>query len=249
MIKKKLIINNFNKDNFYIFIGLGIIVILNFSNTFSIRVKTAIFIILLTLFIYIYRKREKDLNLSVSFNNFFILIGGFILLIVSQNTYLNYETISIDVPSYLVASQDIGFSELPYEKQWESKGPLFMYMYKVLSVLSIKKNLVIFKLLNDFLLFVISILIFKISFIKSKNVLTSMLSSAFFISITSHPWYVTELSEVYCLLFITYQYYLITKYGLNKKTILLSSFLISLSSLVNQASVIFLIGLAFFSIF
>ena len=43
MIKKKLIINNFNKDNFYIFIGLGIIVILNFSNTFSIRVKTAIF--------------------------------------------------------------------------------------------------------------------------------------------------------------------------------------------------------------
>ena len=76
-----------------------------------------------------------------------------------------------------------------------------------------------------------------------------MLSSAFFISITSHPWYVTELSEVYCLLFITYQYYLITKYGLNKKTILLSSFLISLSSLVNQASVIFLIGLAFLVFF
>ena len=106
MIKKKLIINNFNKDNFYIFIGLGILAILNFSNTFSIRVKTSIFIILLTLFIYIYRKREKDLNLSFSFNNFFILIGGFILLIVTQNTYLNYETISIDVPSYLVASLD-----------------------------------------------------------------------------------------------------------------------------------------------
>ena len=248
MIKKKLIINNFNKDNFYIFIGLGILAILNFSNTFSIRVKTSIFIILLTLFIYIYRKREKDLNLSFSFNNFFILIGGFILLIVTQNTYLNYETISIDVPSYLVASQDIGFSELPYEKQWESKGPLFMYMYKALSVLSIK-NLVIFKLLNDFILFGISILIYKISLIKSQNTLTSIFSSVFFISITSHAWYVTELSEIYCLLFITYQYYLITKYGLNKKTILLSSFLISLSSLVNQASVIFLIGLAFLVFF
>ena len=234
--------NNLSKENFYIVSGLIFLILLNFSSIDSIRIKSSIFLGYF-LSIYLISKNEK-LEINILSNQRKYAISGLllILLIVVQNPYLNFETISIDVPSYLVASQNVGFSELPFENQWESKGPLFIYMYKFLSYLSLK-NFVIFKLLNDLLLYTISLLIFQIALIKSSNLITSFFSAAFFISVTSHVWYVTELSEIYCLVFIVFQYYLITKYELSNKIIFFSSLLISLSSLVNQASGIFLLAL------
>ena len=61
-----------------------------------------------------------------------------ILVVILQNRLLNYEIISMDVPSYLVASQDITLNNLPFENQWESKGPVFLYFYKFLMILSFK---------------------------------------------------------------------------------------------------------------
>ncbi len=244
MINNKNINNNLSKENLYIVLGLIFLILLNFSRLDSIRIKSIIFIIY---FISVYLiTRNKKIDISFSSNQSKFKTSGLllILLIVLQNPYLNFETISIDVPSYLVASQNVGFSELPFEKQWESKGPLFIYMYKFLSYLS-SKNLVLFKLLNDLLLYAIALLIFQISLLKSRNITASFFSTIFFICITSHVWYVTELSEIYCLVFIIYQYYLITKYELNNKIIFFSSLLISLSSLINQASGIFLLGLLF----
>tara|TARA_B100001996_G_scaffold196150_1_gene150267 strand:- start:4851 stop:6566 length:1716 start_codon:yes stop_codon:yes gene_type:complete len=244
VINNKNINNNLSKENLYIVLGLIFLILLNFSRLDSIRIKSIIFIIY---FISVYLiTRNKKIDISFSSNQSKFKTSGLllILLIVLQNPYLNFETISIDVPSYLVASQNVGFSELPFEKQWESKGPLFIYMYKFLSYLS-SKNLVLFKLLNDLLLYAIALLIFQISLLKSRNITASFFSTIFFICITSHVWYVTELSEIYCLVFIIYQYYLITKYELNNKIIFFSSLLISLSSLINQASGIFLLGLLF----
>ena len=238
MIKEKIIKITSKKENLLIFVVLSFIFFINLS----IKLKTSLFIVFLGTLIYYFDKRETKINLNISLNKYIIVFLFFCYLIITQNTYLNYEIISIDVPSYLVASQNVSFSELPFEKQWESKGPLFLYMYKTLSLLSFK-NLVVFKLLNDLLLFFIALVIYEISSINSKNSVTAIFSTLIFLSITSHVWYVSELSEIYCLIFITFQYYLLTKYELNKKIILFSSFLISLSSLVNQASAIFLIGL------
>ena len=56
-------------------------------------------------------------------NLLFIYLGLFIFTFITQNVYLDFETISWDVSSYLVASLPIGDGYLPYEKQWESKGP------------------------------------------------------------------------------------------------------------------------------
>ena len=54
--------------------------------------------------------------------------------------------------SYLVAAQEIGRNHIPFETQWESKGPLFLYLYYFNSQL-VSNNLVHFKLLNDLLSF------------------------------------------------------------------------------------------------
>ena len=71
---------------------------------------------------------------------------------------MNIETITWDVSSYLVASNEIKYGFLPFETQWESKGPLTIYVYYFLSFIS-GNNYVLFKLLNDLILF-FTILIF-----------------------------------------------------------------------------------------
>ena len=84
----------------------------------------------------------------------FYIFSLFIVTIISQNTHLNYETIDWDTNSYLVASLDILNGYLPYENSWESKQPLLYYIYAFLITIS-QADLIIFKLLNDLLLFII----------------------------------------------------------------------------------------------
>ena len=64
----------------------------------------------------------------------FILL--FIITILTQNYDLNYEIITWDVPSYLVTSQQVMNGEIPFSSQWESKGPLFFYLYSLFNILS-----------------------------------------------------------------------------------------------------------------
>ncbi len=237
MIKNK---NLSIKNNFQILLLIMIFSILNFIEL-DIRSKTSIFL-LIFIFIFHFRNSNKY-NINSFFKNrkFTYLFIIFLALIVNQNKYLNFEIISIDVPSYLVASQSTNFLELPFTSQWESKGPLFIYFYRFILLLS-NNNYLFFKLLNDLLLFITAYLIFNTTYVISKNYFTSFISGIFFVSVTSHVWYVTELSEIYCLVFIIYQYFVITKYSMTKRTILISGALISISSLINQSTAIFLIG-------
>ena len=128
------------------------------------------------------------LQSKILFSSLFV----FIYLFVSQNYYLQFETITWDVSSYLVASQSIDLSNLPFEKQWESKGPILIYIYKACSF--IFSNYVVFKLLNDFVLFlVLIILFFIVNRISNKNRVISVSSCFLFISIFSVQWYVSNL--------------------------------------------------------
>ena len=108
-------------------------------------------------------------------------------MIITQNLYLNYETITWDTASYLVASLPLQDGYLPYETQWESKGPLLTYIYYFLILLS-NKSLVFIKLLNDLILFIISILMFKtIGIIKKGEKLYSLTATLLFLSFVSEP--------------------------------------------------------------
>jgi len=208
----------------------------------TIRVKSFVFLVVYAVIVIYKHNSQLKLNYFSNVKDQTVGLVLFILVILFQNRLLNFEIISIDVPSYLVASQGVSFNSLPFENQWESKGPVFIYLYKLLITLSFK-NLVFFKILNDCLLFLITYFTYKISSYISKNKLVAFMSALFFILVTSYEWYVTELTEIYCLVFLSIHYFVITKYELNNKVIFIASLLISFSSLINQSSAIFIIGL------
>lgn len=92
-----------------------------------------IFFVLLIETIFIKSQRnsstyDKNGLFGMGEKTFRILIFFTYLLsvLITQNVHLNFEVISWDIPSYLVASQEINNGFLPFETQWESKGPLFL---------------------------------------------------------------------------------------------------------------------------
>ena len=222
--------------------------ILEYAIDVDIKAKTVLFILFLIIIQKLRYKKSINFDQIPKLNNRINYLFILLLTIVFQNALLNYEVISIDVPSYLVASQVVTLDTLPYEVQWESKGPLFMYLYKLVIVLA-SSNYIYFRLLNDVILFFIAILIYKIIYLRFQNSLSALNGSVLFLLITSYEWYVSEYSEIYCLIFILYQYFHLMKNGLSSKSIIISSLLISFSSLINQGTSIFMVALGFVIIF
>ena len=111
---------------------------------------------------------KKYIESSLITKNLFFYLGLFLFTIITQNIYLDIETIEWDIASYLVASQGIENGLLPNQTQWESKGPIFIYLYYLLSIPA-ENTLVIFKLINDLILFLISLILFKTILSKTKE--------------------------------------------------------------------------------
>ena len=156
---------------------------------------------------------------------------------MTQNYLLNYEIIDWDISSYLVASNSVLNGALPYELQWESKGPLLYYIYG-LFIKIVSSNFVYFKLVNDAVLASISFILY-LTVNEKQSTWVSIISSSVFILLFSQPWGVSAYSELYCLFFIALSYYVDLKLGAVKY--ILIGILFALSTLVNQGSVLFLI--------
>ncbi len=181
-------------------------------------------------------------TLTESRRNFIIFII-FIstLTIISQNYFLNFEMIDWDIPSYLVAASDVLRGNLPLENQWESKGPVFFYLYSLILIIS-GKNIIFFKLLNDLILLFLSLIIFKIVSLKTnKNFVLSSLASTLFILLFSLSSLVSEYSELYSLVFISLSYYFYEKNKDNNSNLILIGIFMSLSTLINQGTVLFVL--------
>ena len=178
-------------------------------------------------------------NIIFKYANYLFL---FFILIVTQNELLNYETIEWDISSYLVASQDIKNFHVPNQNQWESKGPIFIYLYYLFSIIS-GKSFVIFKIINDLLLFTISIVLYEITYIKTSQKYIAFSASLFFILFMSQPWAISGYSEIYSLLFLSISYLLLLKFRYSKNIFVFIGILFSISTLINQGTVIFLIPL------
>ena len=174
-------------------------------------------------------------------NLLFIYLGLFVFTFITQNVYLDFETISWDVSSYLVASLPIGDGYLPYEKQWESKGPLLMYIYYFLIFIS-GKSYIVFRLLNDFVLFLISVFLFKSLYLLSnKDKITASLGSLLFLSLFSDTQYVSEYSELYVLLILASVTFLYIKNKFEGFNQFIIPGLISTAFLINQVAGLFII--------
>ena len=137
----------------------------------------------------------------------FYVLSLIAFILISQNYYLIFEIVTWDVPSYLVGSQEIKNGSLPFETQWESKGPLLTYLYYLFSAMS-GHSYIHFRVISDVILILLSVILFFYSYKISKNKIISSITSLTFASMCSMRWYVSEYSEYFSLLFIGLAFYL-----------------------------------------
>jgi hypothetical protein len=221
-----------------------------FSNQKNATISTLGFIFALFLYYkYFDEKHFSKLLRKVSslfkfkISIFISLVFLFIVAFITQAFYLNFETIEWDVASYLVASSELDKGFLPNETQWESKGPIFLYLYNYF-VNIVGRNYILFRLLNDFLLFLLSVIIFFTIYESTqKKLFPSFFSSLLFLLLTSQAWSVSEYSELYSLLFMGISYYLFKNKIYKKNILILIGLSFSFSTLINQGTVLFLIPL------
>ena len=122
------------------------------------REATIISLIICSLIFWSYLRSDffdeiNDFEFILNKVNYSILFGViFIINVLFQNAYLNFETIDWDISSYLVVSNEINQGNLPLERQWESKPPLLFYTYNFFTTLS-GNNYLIFRILNDFIVY------------------------------------------------------------------------------------------------
>ncbi len=189
----------------------------------------------------VFLKKVSDIDSGENyFKNLFLFLT--LLTIILQGQYLDFETIDADIHTYLLIGNDVLNGFLPYESQWDDKGPIFYIFYALLIFLS-NKNLVIFKILCDLLLLLIAFGIAKIIHAKNedKKKVQAFVGSSLFVLLLSTPWGSVEYSELFCLFFMCPSFYLIIKNNSNKKDIFFSGVLYGLSTLVNQGSAVFVI--------
>ena len=159
----------------------------------------------------ILEKKLINLNLikKFAFSNSTNLVLIFLFTALTQNQYLHYELIDWDVSAYLVSSLDISRGSLPYENQWESKQPLFYYLYYLFIYLS-GKNYIYFRVLNDLFIYIFAIFIYFIGVSKNnKGKNHSLFFSLFYLALLSNTWATVEcFRDLFIIIFINFIYYL-----------------------------------------
>ena len=230
----------------YLLILFGLSILLNNYLQFNKKISLiSVFIFFFSIFIYFNLGEKEFTNIVPSLNTPIFVLLIFLTTILTQNVNLNFETLDWDIHSYLVVAMDIDRGYIPLENQWESKGPLLFYIYNVLYKLSFQ-NFVYFKILNDLILFLISLFLFLSISRKNGSVIGGLSSSFLFIILMGQTYAQAEYSEVYSLLFISAAYYFLSSKKINKRNLFIVSSLFSLSTLVNQGAVLFVFGFLFY---
>ena len=237
-----MFLKNITYSSFFLSLGFLYITEINKEAT----IATLIIGIFFGLQLIINRKKKTNHGVNVKNLNdsntiikkISVYLVYFFLIIITQNVTLNFEVISWDIPSYLVASQEINMGYLPLETQG-IKGPLFFYMYNIVSNI-VNNSYILFRLANDILLLIVTIMLFNITLTNSQNFNLSIFTGLFFIVLTSIVWYVSEYSELYSLLSISISYR-IFQIENDRYFKFIVGVLLGLSTLINQGTVLFLV--------
>lgn len=207
-----------------------------------INATSLLITIIFLMFIFLFSDNSQvnnDEYFYIKFKYLLSIFFLFVITLVTQNYYLNFETIEWDIASYLVASSEIGDGFIPNETQWESKGPIFLYLYYFFSSI-VDNSYILFKIFNDVILFILSVILFCTVHLKTKKIYPSLVASIFLLLLLSQAWAVSGYSELYSLIFISISYLLFETKPNSKKILFLIGLLIAFSTLVNQGTIIFL---------
>ena len=143
---------------------------------------------------------------------------------VNQFHFLSWELVHSDMPTLLIAGQDIGRGAIPFESQFEPKGPLLYYFYYFLITLS-NSRLEFFKILNTLLILLIAFVIIKISKIYNENNLMHITYSGIFILLMSAKGLgQSGYSEIYALFFLSISIYFYLLINSNRQTYFFTGF-------------------------
>jgi len=169
---------------------------------------------------------------------FFTLLFQIILIQFSTH---HIETLDWDINSFLVMSQEFSRGNLPYEFQYENKPPILFLIFHFFGIITGNSVLYI-KIINDLLIFFLSIFLIFIANLDEEFSFWNYLPSFIFISFISNVWFHPNYSEYISLLFIVFSYIFIKNKNF-KYNLYFSGFLISIATLINLGTQIFVFGI------
>jgi len=165
-----------------------------------------------------------------------------VLHIINQFHFLDQEIVHNDMPTLLVIGQDVLRGYLPYENQFEPKGPL-LYYFIALIVYIAKGQLIFVKIINDLLILLISFVIIKIAKLQNKSIfLSTSLASLFILLLSAKGLGQSGYSEIYGLLPLALATYFYFESNFEENRLNFCGLFIGVACLVHQG-----IGLFFFS--
>ena len=177
------------------------LVYLNLNFSFNILTYNFILIFIFCSFSYYDPFKFKRMYFKFLDKKYIWYFIFFSLIVITQFSTHNYETMNWDINSFISGGQDILLNKtLPYENSYENKGPILFLIYALIVFLS-NSNLLILKILNDLSLLLLSFLIYKFSKNNTKNNLIPILNTFIFILLMSKDWFHPGFSEIYTCIF------------------------------------------------
>ena len=167
--------------------------------------------------------------IKVKDNNFFwYFILLFFTFFIRLHT-LQYEVISWDEATFIMAGGEILKGFLPYESMYEMKPPILYYVYAI--PLYFHNSLESVRIFGIVCIFFSSLILYQflINFIEKYK---AALGALFFISIMNYYFWLKTSSEIICLPFLLLGFIFFINHRNNYKNLFLSGLFISVSTLI-----------------
>lgn len=220
------------------------LVYLNLNFSFNILTYNIILIFIFCSFSYYDPFKFKRMYFKFLDKKYIWYFIFFFLVVITQFSTHNYETMNWDINSFIGGGQDILLNKtLPYENSYENKGPILFLIYAFIVFLS-NSNLLILKILNDLSLLLLSFLIYKFSKNNTKNNLIPILNTFIFILLMSKDWFHPGFSEIYTCIFL-----ILSLNSLTKNNPIKGGLLFGLATLTNFGSIVFSIAFLLYFLF
>ena len=193
----------------------------------------------------------KNLNIISFINNVpNVYIYGFLFSVtmVTQFYTLNTETLNWDINTFLVMGQDILRGNLPYEHQFDHKGPLFYLLY---SIPAISGKVYVARIFNDLAL---SFLVCSMYLLSQKlkptlSTIYQLTPAIYFLLYMSYPIGHAGMSEIYALLFISLGINSVLSPKSNKFKNFNTGLFFSISYLITPSVILLISGVSILNIY
>jgi len=172
----------------------------------------------------------------------------FFTTMVTQFYTLNTETLNWDINTFVVMGQDILRGNLPYERQFDNKGPLFYLLY---SIPAISGKIYVVRIFNDLALsfLVCNMYLLSTKFKPNLSKIYKLIPPVYFLLYMSYPIGHAGMSEVYALLFISLGINSVLSPLSNKFKNFNTGLFFSISYLITQSVILLISGVSILIIY